>query len=229
MIKVFLHGKLGETFGKSWSFDANSATQVIRAIYANVDGFPKYIIDRAKKGIFYKIFLDKAEIESKEQLDINIQNYKEMHFFPTAKGAESWWKGNQTNTSFLLGGIVTAGAGYYLSGSDNALIAGLGNILFEVGMAASIQGAIGMLTYEEEVPEVPDIPKEEIGSTSYIYSRPTNNVLHGAVVPLGYGILRIGSKTISSSVLNARRLEYNDVEIFSSDEDSDQVMIVENR
>jgi len=230
MINVILHGNLGKTFGKEWSFDAHSPSQVFSAIDANTDGFAKYLAKKMKEGISYRVFLDRAELKTKEQLGINLKNYKKMHIFPTAKGA-GWADEGNNRQNLRVSGYGTVGmiVGHWLSGSDSGFWAGVGEILFEVGTAGVIQGAIGLLTDEPDPPEVPDLPETNKGSTSYIYSRAGNNVLQGSVVPIGYGRLKVGSKTISSSVLNARRLNFNEIEVESSDEDTDSVMIVQNQ
>ena len=201
-------------------------SQVFSAIDANTDGFAKYLAKKMKEGISYRVFLDRAELKTTEQLGINLKNYKKMHIFPTAKGAVSSDTQNWRTVGY---GTVAMAFGSFLSGSSSKFWAGLGEILFEVGTAGMIQGAIGLLTDDPDPPEVPDLPETDKGSTSYIYSRPGNNILQGSVVPIGYGRLKVGSKTISSSVLNARRLNFNDIEVESSDEDTDSVMIVQNQ
>ena len=153
-----------------------------------------------------------------------------MHIFPTAKGAGWLDEGNNRKNLRIFGYSTTAMTfGYLLSGSASKFWAGVGEILFEVGVAGMIEGAVGLLTDDPDPPQVPDLPERDKGSTSYIYSRAGNNVLQGSVVPVGYGRLKVGSKVISSSVLNARRLNFNDIEVESSDEDTDSVMIVQNQ
>ena len=55
MKKVYLHGSLGEKFGKEWTLNVRSASDAFSAINANVDGFVEYLSQRARDGVSYTI------------------------------------------------------------------------------------------------------------------------------------------------------------------------------
>ncbi len=80
----------------------------------------------------------------------------------------------------------------------------LGGIAVEIGTAMLLQGAIGGLMDEPEPPPTEPQGPTMKNTTSFIFSRPLNNTVQGAPVPIGYGRLRIGSQVVSSAVLNCR-------------------------
>ena len=48
MVKITLHGKLGEDIGKEWDLDIESVSEGLRAIEANSKKFRKWIIENGK-------------------------------------------------------------------------------------------------------------------------------------------------------------------------------------
>jgi predicted phage tail protein len=226
MIKVFLHGSLGKQFGRKWELDAQTPSQVFKAIDANKEGLVKYLLKKEKEGVIYRIFFDKKPIKGQE-LDIDISSKKEMHVFPIIKGSDT--KEAQEKRKI---GAITLGGGWVLSktggwlegfggfwGGFGSLISFTGDIAFEIGAALLIQGIIGSFMDEPENPD-PGNEKQLRSSTSFVFQNPANNVLQGARVPIGYGRLRVGSHVISSSVLNSRLVTFNPIVVEENKESS---------
>jgi len=220
MIKVFLHGHIGKTFGRKWEFDAETPIEVFKGIDANVDGFIKYLAQKDKEGIKYRIFFDEKPLKGKE-LEVSISKKKKMHVFPVVAGSDT--KNAQQYREYgsygILGGLGLSFFGGWLSTFDNWFAKGLGaflsfvgDITFEIGAALLIQGLIGALQDEPEEPASPADVDTLKSTTSFIFSNPSNNVTQGARVPIGYGRLRVGSHVISSSVLNSRLVNFNQVQ-----------------
>ena len=106
-----------------------------------------------------------------------------------------------------------------MSGVDNwfgrifgSILTFVGDLTFEIGAALLIQGVIGAFQDEPDEPENPDQPETLKSTTSFVFSNPSNNVTQGARVPIGYGRLRVGSHVISSSVLNSRLVNFNQIQ-----------------
>jgi len=222
MIEVFLVGNLGKKFGKKWQFDADTPMDVFKALDANNDGFIKYLAEKERENIKYRIWVDKKPVSSKE-LDIEINSKKKMLVMPVMAGSGLTLA--QEMMAYGGAGLIT---GWGLSWLGNNLFEGtvwgnmlgfVGDVLFEVGAALLIQGVISSLMDEPENP-TPQQEDSLKSSSSFIFSNPTNNVIQGARVPVGYGRLRIGSHVVSSSVLNCRMVNYEQVS-FETNTDSD--------
>ena len=219
MIKVFLHGSLGKNIGRNWEFDAETPSQVFRAIDANTKGLIKYLLKKEKQGVVYRIFFDKKPIKNNE-LNLDIRSKKEMHVFPIIKGSDTEGAREQRKIGAImlgggwalskLGGWMEGFGGFW--GKVGQGIGWLGDVTFEIGAALLIQGVIGSFMDEPDNP-TPGSEKQLESSSSFIFSNPANNVIQGARVPIGYGRLRVGSHVISSSVLNSRLVTFNQVAV----------------
>ena len=86
MKKVFLHGSLGRTFKKEWEFDADSPSEVVRALFANEPEIEKYLINKEKDGIQYGVKKESLnQFIGKE--DFNLKTQENIHVFPVPKGS----------------------------------------------------------------------------------------------------------------------------------------------
>ena len=258
MIKAYLYGNLGETFGKEWEFDAENITEVFKGIDANTKGFLKYLTEKSKENFNYTACLVKKDSDgfkvdavNNKQLEVSFKNEHELHVFPVAMGAgEDDYNArgfDEDNLEMMEYGIYGVIGGYglklggewildnygdsvlgYLGGSGLML---LGDISMELGTALIMQGLISALQHDPDPPENEDDSKDIKSSTSFNYQNPDNNVTQGARVPIGYGRLRVGSHVISSSVLNSRLVLFDNNEVEENDEDGNKVgaFVVENR
>jgi predicted phage tail protein len=236
MIKVFVYGGLGSLVGREWKLDISSPREAFSAIEANTGKLYKYLADKESEGVKYAIFVDKYPLESKEELGVDLSEKEEIHILPNIEGADSW--DLESEGDYYRSGAQVFGVGAilkYMSASDwglwdwqplgfgvgDWLRSGfdlLGDVGMEFGLALALQGAIKSLTDESEPPDVADKPSMD-STNSFIFSNPTNNVIQGAVVPVGYGRLRIGSNVISSAVLNCRLNNLNDIEVDNAERD----------
>lgn len=62
MVKVNLHGYLGEQLGKEWELDVGSVAEAFRAIEANTQKFTKLLIDQAEKNAKYEILINNRPV-----------------------------------------------------------------------------------------------------------------------------------------------------------------------
>ena len=237
MVKVFLHGALGEEMGEEWDLDIYTPREAIRAIDANNNKLLSYFLEKDKEGGKYCVFVDRDNINL-EQLDMQIGHREELHVIPSLEGAthesassqhktfvEKFWAQDisRIGTYTLAGGLGLSWLGgldffqdMSFFGMDSFsmgdALQGLGGFAIEIGTAMILQGMIGALQKEPDHPEEADKP-EQATSTSFIFQNPSNNISQGGVVPLGYGRLRIGSYLISSAVLNSRRVKLADSDL----------------
>ena len=240
MVKVFLHGALGEEMGQEWDLDIHTPREAMRAIDANNNKLLSYFLEKDKEGIKYCVFVDRDNINL-EQLDMQIGHREELHVIPSLEGAshesaasqhktfvDKFWDQDisRIGTYAVAGGVGLSWLGGLDFMQDSMIpftnfswgdaLQGLGGFAIEVGTAMVLQGMIGALQKEPDHPEEADKP-EQATSTSFIFQNPSNNITQGGVVPLGYGRLRIGSHLISSAVFNSRRVKLQDSDLGDSD------------
>ena len=223
-MKVFLHGKLGKRFGKKWDLNIETPAEALRAIDANSDGFFKYIAAKENENVKYRVFIDKKSIRSHEELQLRIKDKKELHFFPRVKGKDAAGDMMAYGGAGMIGGWGLNALGDWIG--DNWLgnaVSWVGDVVFEIGAALLIQGAIsGLMDDPQPPPTEPDGPAMK-NTASFLFARPLNNTIQGAAVPLGYGRLRVGSHVVSSSILNSRLNAFDSIIGDTTDEDGNTV------
>lgn len=116
MVKITLHGKLGEDIGKEWELDVQSVSESLRAIEANTKQLRKWIIDN-NKDINYVTLINNKIVKfdkTKENytlnsdLCINFGNELEtIDIVPVAEGSQFYYDGG--------GGTRIGGNNWYVA------------------------------------------------------------------------------------------------------------------
>lgn len=89
LTKIFLHGKLGKTYGKEWNLAVKSPAEAIRAIDTNVNGALKRQLMAEGNTKFYKICLGNKNNPLEKEEIINPSGNIDIHIIPTIKGKNS--------------------------------------------------------------------------------------------------------------------------------------------
>lgn len=85
MKTIFLHGKLGEVFGKEWKLDVNSPLEALRAICANRPNFHKYLLEKNSQGVNY-VFKAGSKYVNKKEVALE-DDLKCYNIIPAPAGA----------------------------------------------------------------------------------------------------------------------------------------------
>ena len=227
MAKVFLYGSLGREFGEKWDFSIETPKEALKALEANTGKFYKYLFEKEQEGVKYNVVVNDRGMSNAEELAIGLPKNSEIHIAPEMEGS-GVFRDLGNNDAFKYG-MYGLGAGQLLGwaagwmeggmldvGGDVwwnpvNITQGLSDISHEVGMALVIQGLIEAVIGEPDSPDKEDDTSAYKSTSSFIFSKPANNMIQGAVVPVGYGRLRVGSSVISSSILNTRRVKFEDM------------------
>ena len=81
MKTVILHGALGNKFGREWSLEANSISEVISAIKANQPEFQSYVVNQSINGVEYVFKNDAGVVIGNEEFDLKGKVKKIYIFF----------------------------------------------------------------------------------------------------------------------------------------------------
>ena len=203
-------GEIGEKFGTEWDMNVSNFRDVFRLIDCQTEGFKKYLVECAEKGIDFTIQNGEDLIEG--TVDAMIAPVKDTVIItPVAAGAGA----SDVFKVIVAALLIIYGPGFIegLSGTTEAVYTTTTQTINGVEVSATVQtgtqlntagqiatraiqglgatlgmdGVTGYLT--------PDSPSE--AGKSYLYNGPENNTLQGAPVPLLYGRLLVGGAVIN--------------------------------
>lgn len=202
MTHVKLMGELGEKFGSEWHMNATKFRDIFKLIDCQTDGFKKYILDSAEKGIDFTVLNGEDLIE--DGLDLHLLSPKDTVIItPVASGAGAsdvvkvivgailFWYGYQFLSQFLP-------STYKLPPDQIKRVEAIHNAVRigvqTLGVGLMMSGVTGYLT--------PDSPSE--AGDSYLFDGPQNNVKQGVPVPICYGQLIVGGAVMNFGFIEDR-------------------------
>jgi predicted phage tail protein len=191
MKKVRLYGELGKKFNSSWELNVSTIQEALSAIEANSSGFFEHTVREHVKGNKYIILLkDPLKVESendavdslitKNNLNSEIKS-DEIHILPVPKGGAV--------ASTVIGGFWV-----------NMIGKGVLATVLTVATYVAIAVAISFITQALFKPPAPPKPGTKVSSKSLLLAGQRNRQAQGIPVPLGYGLLKIGSANIDAKV-----------------------------
>lgn len=223
MVKIELHGILAEKLNKkNWELAVSSVGEAIRAIEANTGIFYKNLYELDKENIKYRVLINKKDFkifkpenEIKNDFDkvlnsnlftsFNEEVLESIDIIPILEG--SFGGGGffaviaaVVGIALIFTGVgIAASAGVFGFLASTLVVAGIG--LAAVGFLALLSSPPPFVAPEFNAPGVAG-PKGG-GGKSYLFDGPTNTAGEGGPIPIGYGRLLIGSKTISATYVTS--------------------------
>jgi predicted phage tail protein len=219
MVNIELHGILGEKLNKTnWKLAVNSVSEAIRAIEANTGALYKNLYELDKQNIKYRILINKKDFkifkpeeEIKNDFDkvlnsnlltsFEEQLLESIDIIPILEG--SGGGGSFFSIIAVVVGIaliftgvgIAASAGIFGVLAASLVVAGIG--LAAVGFLGLLSSPPPFVAPEFNAPGV--AAAKGGGGKSFLFDGPTNTAGEGGPIPIGYGRLLIGSKTISAT------------------------------
>lgn len=201
LVEINMHGVLGEHLGrKTWKYAAKTVSTCLNAVeILSGRKLYKFLHENDAKGIHYKVLINGREFISEKPLtdpkDVNAiynselvmknDNLKTIDIIPILEGS-----GANTSVLSIVAGVVLIIVGIVLLGPTG----GFSAVLIAGGLGLIAAGVINLLS---KGPELQDFKVRQ--KNSYLFSGPTNTITEGAPVPVGYGMVLIGSAPISAS------------------------------
>jgi predicted phage tail protein len=219
MVKIELHGILAEKLNKAnWNLAINSVSEAIRAIEANTGILYKNLYELDKQNIKYRILINKKDFkvfkpeeEIKNDFDkvmnsnlltsFEEQVLESIDIIPILEGSGGGGGFFQIipiilGVALIFTGVgIAASAGIFGLLAASLVVAGIG--LAAVGFLALLSSPPPFVAPEFNSPDVAG--SKSGGGKSYLFDGPTNTAGEGGPIPIGYGRLLIGSKTISAT------------------------------
>lgn len=204
--KVYLHGYLGELFGKEFDLAVRSPAEAIRLLEAN---FPRKFQDAVKKGVFQVIVSGaKAGIQCSIEMIHFAFPKGSIHFIPIPEGSSGGGGKSKGIMLAIIGValIATAFVGAAFFAGAAGIGAGLGTAAFagitwgQIGLLGAALLLLGVSILLTPTPK-PDAGKiEQIGS--FFYSGAVNSEREGGPVPIVYGRVFAGSIIVAGGIFD---------------------------
>lgn len=182
MITLILGGYLGKRFGRFHKFSVYRASEAIRAMCLQVDGFEEALKSAKSKGFEFAVFMGNRNIKDAEHLTLGAHDT--LRIIPIMEGSK---RAGLFQT--IIGAIIFV-ASFYVPGMQ-----GWGQ---QVGIALMVGGVVQLLS-----PQPAGLKKKEDteNQASYAFGGPTNTAAQGNPIPLFYGLREIGGAVISAEIL----------------------------
>lgn len=205
LVKVTLHGELGERFHKEWDLAVKTVGSALNAINEFMDGkLFKHLHSKEQKGAYYRVLINGEDFVSEKPLhsedvyeDIKnsnlvakIEDLRTVDIVPLLEGAKEIAIAILGVLLIVVGVLITIGT---LGGGA---ILGVGLIMVGIGLLAA-----GVTALISKPPAFDDFREVEGGRSSYLFNGPVNIQKEGGPIPVGYGRLLVGSQVISASYL----------------------------
>lgn len=191
LVRVILHGKLAEVAGrKVWLLAARSVGEIIRALEANTRRVYKFLREEREGLVPYRVLINGADHTCLEDLHFPRQ-LQTVDLIPDPVGGAGEWQAI-IGALLIIAAIVIAP---YTAGTSLAFIPGL---LTMVGVGLLVGGVSQMIFGSPKT----DLSKQDRpnNKASNDFSGPINAIAQGNPVPVGYGMLLVGSQVISAGL-----------------------------
>lgn len=206
MKNVYLHGELGELYGKEFSLNIKTPIQAIKLLGCQIDGF----MEDVKKGN-YRFIKDNEEMVFAE-LICGMGAYKDLHIVPEISGSKKQGLGK------IIAGVAVASLAFGAAPAAVALdfsagaSGGLGATAFSAFGISATYGNValfgasmalgGVAQLLSPTPNVSSYAAQERPDqrASFILQGPTNTIQEGNPVPIVYGKMLTGSILVSAGL-----------------------------
>jgi predicted phage tail protein len=179
MTEISIEGKLGRELGSHWKLKVRNFAELFNAIEANTNKLRKYLDGNRRE--YWAIFVNGERVDPSSFLHSNIKN-KKIKIIPILAGAAA------TVAVAIVGAMWI----------ESSLLFMILEFVLTAIISTAISFGLSLLLAKLLRTDDP----EAVNTTSFIFSSPENVASQGQVVPVGYGRVKIGSKTISVGLTN---------------------------
>lgn len=181
MTKVFIHGILGQEFGREFNFDLGHPRQVVDAIDACRSKFRSRINKLAIEGCHYTILVNKRKIGSLTELELH-QKADRIDLIPAIAGAAA-----------AIGALLISS---FTSATFAAAAATTGAALLGSVVLTAVSVGLQLLLTPKPDAGPPISATTRALQESFLFSNKANLATQGSPVPIGFGRLRVGSQVV---------------------------------
>lgn len=194
--KIYLEGELGAKFGKEFTMNVSSFSEVFRCLECNFSNFRQYLISCAENNVGFVCEVAGNPLNSEAEL---LLEYGEGDMVISAIPA-----GSKSAAAKILAAIAIAVVVF------NPALLGLSEAFFVAEGVLTVKGAIALgvatnlaLAGIQQI-MAPDPSVDSQQDQSYLFQGTGQTIVEGDPVPVLYGKLRVPGRPISLQVKNER-------------------------
>ena len=198
MRKVYLHGRLGERYGREFLLDVRDAREAVRALGCQLPGFFAQVAESA-----YHIFVEGRHGLSyltEGELAFSPGAGRAIHIFPVPQGA-----GDDGLGKVIAGVALIAVTGGLASGAEVFSVFGAevtAGVIRTLGLSLALGGVSLLLS---PTPNLDAVRREADPNRSTLFNGAVNVTEQGVAIPVVYGRCRVGSIVVSSAITQIDR------------------------
>ena len=195
--KIYLEGELGAKFGKEFTMNVSSFSEVFRCLECNFSNFRQYLISCAENNVGFVCEVAGQPLNSETEL---LLQYGEGDMVISSVPA-----GSKSAGAKILAAIAIIAVVYFTGGFTVLKDVGLG--FKTVGQAAATMGVtvatnLALTGFSQMLAPDPSVDSDQ--EESYLFQGTGQTIVEGDPVPVLYGKLRVPGRPISLQVRNER-------------------------
>lgn len=204
MVRVVLHGSLADDVGRAeWSLRVSSPVEALRAIEANTGKVVSHFTTNLETE--YRVVVDGSDLSHADEFSLIPRPCQEIHIVPVLRGSGKgggWlaFIGIAILAVMLIPFTGGASGSLYAAmstGANATALTGLAaTTIVGIGISLTFAGISQMLTPSVKT----DDNERPENKPSYIFNGAVNTYQQGNPVPVGFGLVRVGSQVISAGV-----------------------------
>ena len=223
--KIYLEGEFGNKFGKEFTMNVTSFSEVLRCLECNFPNTRKYLVECDEKNIGFVCEVAGAPLNSEAELFLEY-NEGDMIITPLPMGSKTG--GGKILAALAIAAlfIINPGQALYTTskvltgvGTGGSATFGTVSTLTTTGLVAAGIGVNLALTGINQI-MAPDPGVDSDQDESYLFQGTGQTLIEGDPVPVLYGKLRVPGRPISLQVRN-ERLNYIDYGTIYADSTAD--------
>lgn len=203
--KVYLEGELGNRFGKEFTINANSFSDVFRCLECNYPEIRQYLLECDEKNIGFVCEVAGTPLESEKELLLQYSS-GDMVITPLPMGSKSG--GAKILAAIAIVMITAAIGGFSFAG--NSMIS-FGQAIAATGtpglVALSVSANLAITGINQIMAPDPSVDNDQ--DESYLFQGTGQSIIEGDPVPVLYGQLRVPGRPISTQVRGEKQTFYD--------------------
>lgn len=206
--KIYLEGELGAKFGKEFTMNVSSFSEVFRCLECNFSNFRQYLVSCVENNVGFVCEVAGNPLNSETEL---LLQYGEGDMVITPIPAGSKSAGAKILAAIAIVALTFATAGFTaapslstMSSSFSGLVAGGAGGSLSLGMTLGLGIGVNLALAGIQQMLAPDPSVDSDQEESYLFQGTGQTLVEGDPVPVLYGKLRVPGRPISLQLRNER-------------------------
>lgn len=195
--KIYLEGELGAKFGKEYTMNVSSFSEVLRCLECNFSNFRQYLISCAENNVGFVCEVAGQPLNSETEL---LLQYGEGDMVISTVPAGSKSAGAKILAAIAIIAVVYFTGGFTVLKDVGLGFGSLGQSAATIGVTVATNLALTGLSQMM----APDPSVDSQQDQSYLFQGTGQTIVEGDPVPVLYGKLRVPGRPISLQVKNER-------------------------